>query len=220
MKFNKSCVLFGASLICFVVFIISFLKLILGDASDASENYGFSYSIIAGIIIAIPTIIEIFKRYKTADNKNIISFVVGSFKKENGKELHQLSLALLFSIFPVVILIGVLFLCSDSSSSSSSGSSKNSGQTNRVATSSGSSNSNTKNSEQTKSSDSSESNHEINRIAGSSSNNIRTIPEDLHNEIQKVYKNNPGLSDEEVLEIVRKHNPSMNIETVRAHKPM
>ncbi|MDE7138689.1 MAG: hypothetical protein K2O29_09600 [Ruminococcus sp.] len=219
MTFNKSSVLFGASLICFGVFIISFLKLIFGDASDLSKNYGFSYLIIAGIVIAIPTIIEIFKRYKTAGNKNLISFTIGCFKKENGKELHHLALALLFSIFPVVILIGVLFLGSGSSNTSDS--SKNSGQTNRVATSSNNdSNSDTKNNRQTKSSDSSKSNREINRIAGSSANEIKTVTDGVHNEIQKVYRNKPRLNDEEALEIVRKHNPNMNIETVRAHKPM
>lgn len=219
MKFNKSSVLFGASLICFGIFIISFFKLILGDASDASENYGFSYSIIAGIVIAIPTVIEMFKRYKATNNKNLISFAVGCLKKENGKELHQLALALLFSIFPVVILIGVLFLCSDSSSTSDS--SKNSGHTNKVSSSSGNgSNSCTKNNGQVRSSDDSGSNREINRIAGSSANDIKAVTEGVHNEIQKVYKNNPGLSDEKALEIIRKNNPAMNIETVRAHKPM
>lgn len=61
MKVNKCSILYGSSIVCFVVFIISFFSLILGDANDASQNYGTPFSIIAGIIIAILTIIEIFK---------------------------------------------------------------------------------------------------------------------------------------------------------------
>lgn len=55
---------------------------------------------------------------------------------------------------------------------------------------------------------------EINNIAGNSNNDIQQITEAKHNEIQKLARKNPGLSDEELAKQAK-----VNASTARAHRP-
>ncbi len=205
MNSKKCTVIWVASIVCFAWFIFSFLKLILGSAADASQNYGPGLSLIAGIVVAIVDIVEIINQSKKA-GKSLIPFVISSFKKENGKDMSRLAWALFFSISPIFILIGVLVLCSGGGTAALGNNQNKSSSTNTVSQQTGGGISN--------SSKDSDNYQKLNNIAGNTSNNMQQITEAKHNEIQNIVKNNPGISDEELAQTA-----GVNADTARAHRP-
>lgn len=224
MKINKCTALYWAALVCFIVFIISFLVLLFGDADASSQNYGLGLSMIGGIVIAVPTIIEMVKQYKNRNADGVIAFAVSSFKKENGKDMHHLTMALFFSIFPVIIFICLLLLLSGAKIPTSQGNKQTSGSTPNLTPVNRHSQDHTPASHnaQTQNSDGSKqplSNQELNTIARSSANDMKIISDGDHKKIQKIYQENPGISDEEVFEKLKGFNPSITMDTIRAHKP-
>ena len=62
-------------------------------------------------------------------------------------------------------------------------------------------------------------NDELNVIARSGNNNIKTTTPGDDKKIKKIYQDNPGISDEDAFEIFKKSNPNATLETVRAHRP-
>ena len=205
MNSKKCTAIWVASIVCFAWFIFSFLKLILGSAADASQNYGPGLSLIAGIVVAIVDIVEIINQSKKV-GKSLIPFVISSFKKENGKDMSRLAWALFFSISPIFILIGVLLLCSGGGTAALGNNQNKSSSTNTVSQHTGGGISN--------SSKDSDNYQKLNNIAGNTSNNMQQITEAKHNEIQNIVKNNPGISDEELAKIA-----GVNADTARAHRP-
>lgn len=214
---SKKCTgIWIASIICFVVFILSFLSLILGSAADASQNYGPGLSLLAGIVVAIIDIVEIVSQSKKAD-KALIPFIISSFKKENGKDMKRLAWALFFSISPIFILIGVIALCSGVGGAAAAGSAatKASTLTSGAATAGGAAINGNNSTNGTTSNRNTGTYQTINHIAGHTNNDLQQITEAKFNEIQKIAKNNPGLSDEELAKAA-----NVNTATARAHRPM
>ncbi len=203
---NKNSVLLGLSIANFIWFIISLFKT-TNDLSDTAANNGFILSIMAGIILAIITIVKIFKQYKNyKETQSLKPFLIACFKKEYGKPMFYLIISLILNALPLIIVVGLL--CFDSSSKSSSDTDSNS-RSNIAELETDESDVDNRDS----------SNQEINKIAGNTNNNIKQIPEESHNEIQKIYMSNPGISDEDAFAMFSKNHPGTTIETVRAHRP-
>lgn len=185
-------------MVCFAIFILSFLKLILGSAS---QNYGPGVSIIAGIVVFIIDIIEIVSQSKKA-NQKLIPFVISCFKNGNGKDMKRLAWALFFSISPIFIIIVVLVLCSGAGGAAATGlGGATAGNGAKLK-----GNGNVPDSEFDRYSS-------IRHKAGSTANDVKQITEAKYNEIQKAVQRNPGISDEELA-----HETGVNVDTARAYR--
>lgn len=202
---NKNTIIFWLTIANLALFIISFFKLIIGDSSDAGQNYGFGISVIAGIVLAVITIIQMFKQYKNyKDKQTLVPFFIACFKKENGKPMFQLLIALIINALPLVIVVGFLML------GASNGKVANNSNNLRSNTAKPLTNNNNGHNIEPNNL----SYQELNHIAGNTDNNMKQIIEPKHNEIINHVKNNPGISDEDLAK-----QTGVDIETARAHRP-
>lgn len=225
---QKNTILFGISIVNVVLFLIGFIILIVGDASDNSNNYAFSLSIISGIIFEIVTIVQIVKEKKSdKEGRSFFPYCVACFKKKNGKPMYQLVMAAILNVLPLalfIMLLIVLVLFTSSDSKTANNISKGINLISDNSQTSGKSNPKKSTENQSEKSGESGANkdlsyQEYNHIAGSTNNDMKQVSEGEFKEIQKIYKENPGISDEDAFEIHKKHHPGTTMETVRGCKP-
>ena len=225
---QKNTILFGISIVNVVLFLIGFIILIVGDASDNSNNYAFSLSIISGIIFEIVTIVQIVKEKKSdKEGRSFFPYCVACFKKKNGKPMYQLVMAAILNVLPLalfIMLLIVLVLFTSSDSKTANNISKGINLISDNSQTSGKSN--PKKSTENQSEKSGESgaskdlsNQELNTIAARSDNNMKTTTPGDDKKIKKIYQDNPGISDEDAFDIFKKSNPNATLETICAHKP-
>ncbi|MBQ5988612.1 MAG: hypothetical protein IJL67_03870 [Oscillospiraceae bacterium] len=170
----------------------------------------FGYSVVAGLIIAILTIITIFKRL--TENMNFISYIKSGLKRVNDDgDAFYLAVALVLSALPVIIVIAIIKISNGISNTPNQN--RNTNTNSNIDLNADPIGSN--NGQKKSNSDINLDNYnKIKQAALSSSNNVEPIPVWQFKNLHKIVRENPGISDEELAEEL-----NVKIDTARAFRP-